>query len=384
MPPRRRQRRATFSGPRRARRGLRLAATVLAWLLAVPPLLAAIGIATHGRFDVLEPNALAWLADLAATLWAHAIACGLGCVLLTVLTRRLVAGLVSVLSVVVLVVAALGVDRAPASASPKGPVVSVLAVNAWAGNQRGDEQLEIMLASGADLIMLNESSGSLLRAIRSDPRVREVYPHFRLPDRAGPGFRFVLSRHPLRRGGDAFGFVWPEIQAALGYHGQRVLRVDLPAGPFVFAGVQFRSPRSPSRWAAGNAQADDTARGIAMIAERTRLPIIAAGDLNATPVGVRMRRFTQSTGLLIAKPALRAGGTYPSSLPRAARVPIDGGLVSPGVSVVSYRTIEMPGSDHAAALMVFELPGVRTGGGDGRRDDDAATIDQAAGSSDSP
>ncbi|MEO0630287.1 MAG: hypothetical protein AAFY46_06120, partial [Planctomycetota bacterium] len=63
---------------------------------------------------------------------------------------------------------------------------------------------------------------------------------------------------------------------------------------------------------------------------------------------------------------LRIGGTYPASLPGLARVPIDGALVSPEIRLVSYRVVDAPGSDHDAALMVFELPG------------------QAASSSDSP
>ncbi|MEM7622384.1 MAG: endonuclease/exonuclease/phosphatase family protein [Planctomycetota bacterium] len=332
----------------------------------MPPVVSVAGILAHNRFDVLEPTVVGWLADLAATLAAQAAVCGVVCMLLAIAARRLIAGLVAIASVLVLTVTVLGVERAPGVSDPEGPVVRVLAMNAWAGNQRGTEQLEIMLASGADLIMLNEVSGSLIRAIRSDPRVREVYPHFRLPDRAGPGFRFVLSKHPLQRRGDAFGFVWPEIQEAMGYHGQRVLRVELPQGPMVFAGVQFRSPRSPARWAAGNAQAADTARGLALVAQTTRLPIVVAGDLNATPVSTRMRRFSAETGLMPIKPALRTGGTYPASLPALGRVPIDGGLVSPGVRVVSYQTIAMPGSDHRAALMTLELPG------------------QAAGSSESP
>ncbi|MEM9661496.1 MAG: endonuclease/exonuclease/phosphatase family protein [Planctomycetota bacterium] len=361
----RRQRKARFSGPRRMRRKrrtLRACLAVLVWSLAVPPMLSVVGVATNTRFDMLEPSALGWLADLSATLAAQSIGCGLVCLALAIPTRRLGAGLAAVVSIAVLTVAILGVERAPRASNPAGPLVSVLAINAWAGTPRGEKQLEVLLGSGADLIMLNESSEPLLGAIRRDPRVREAYPHFRLPDRAGSGFRFVLSKHPLRRRADAFGFLWPEIEQALGYHGQRVLRVDTPAGPFVFAGVQFRSPRAPERWAAGNGQASDTARGLAMIAERTRLPIIAAGDLNATPLGVRVRRFCDQTGLGPAKPALLIGGTYPSSLPGLARVPIDSGLVSPEVRVVSYQTVNMPGSDHAAALMVFELPGTRAGG----------------------
>lgn len=292
------------------------------------------------------------------------------CVVLAIALRRLVAGLLALGSVLVLVVAILGVERAPRSPDPRGPVVSVLALNAWSASEQGQAQYGMMLDVAADVIVLNEVSTDLLAVLRTDPRLREAYPYFRLPDRAGPGYRFVLSRHPIVRGGDAFGFVWPEIEAALGYHGQRVLRVELPQGPFVFAGVQFRSPRSPDLWVMGNRQAADTALGLSLIAERTRLPIIVAGDLNASPLSARSRQLAASAGLVRVKPALRIGGTYPAALPPFARVPIDGGLVSPGVRVVRYQTLDVPGSDHKAALMVFELPGQAAG--------------QAAGWSESP
>jgi endonuclease/exonuclease/phosphatase (EEP) superfamily protein YafD len=334
--------------------------TASVWLLAVPPALSAVGVLVRPLYDPLRPSLPAWLADIAATLSPQALLPGAACVLLAIAARRFVAGLLALASLLVLLVVVLETERAPrsqANGEAEGPIVTVLAMNVWSSSDRGAEQLRLMLESGADLIMLNEVSADLLAELRTDPRARAAYPYFRLPDRAGRGYRFVLSRHPIARGGDAFGFIWPEVEQALGYHGQRVLRVELPQGPFVFAGVQFRSPRSPERWAAGNQQAADTARGLSMIAERTRLPIVVAGDLNATPLGARSLRAARSAGLLRVKPALRLGGTFPALLPVPMQAAIDGGLVSPGVRVVAYRTLAIPGSDHRAALMTLELPG---------------------------
>ncbi|MEO1533930.1 MAG: endonuclease/exonuclease/phosphatase family protein [Planctomycetota bacterium] len=312
------------------------------------------------------PSRWAWLADMCATLAAQALVVGMLAVVVAIVARRLAAAVVSLAAVLVLGVALLDVPRAERSSDPEGPVVTVLAFNAWSTGTRGPDQLEMLLEADADLVMLNEASDSLLSELRTDPRVASAYPHHRLPDRAGPGYRLVLSKHPFTRGEAAFGFVWPEIEAALGRHGMRVVRVELPEGPMVFAGVQFRSPRSAARWAVGNTQAAETAAGLSMIADVTRLPIVVAGDLNASPLGVRSRRFAEASGLVRAKPALRIGGTYPASLPGLARVPIDGALVSPEIRLVSYRVVDAPGSKTIRAASWSELPG------------------QAASSSDSP
>ena len=204
---------------------------------------------------------------------------------------------------------------------------------------------------------LVEPSDPLLEQIRTDPRVAELYPHFRLPARAGPGFRFVLSKHPLLRGEDAFGFVWPELRQSFGYHGTRVLRVETPAGPFVFVLVQMRSPRNAARWAAGNAQVMDAVRGLIAMQQSARLPIVIAGDFNGSPTGWRVRTIANRTGLLYAKPVLRAAGTYPAALPWPAQTVIDGAMVTDGVRVVSWSVLGSAGSDHEAVLIELALPG---------------------------
>lgn len=334
----------------------------------MPPLFAGLGVATHTSFDPLDPTPLGWLTDIAVTFAAVWLIVALAALGVAAIGRRPAAGLLALAALLVLAVTLLESPRAERTASPSGPVVRVLVLNALSVSTRGSDQLDMILDAGADIVMLNEPSASLLDAVRSDPRAASAFPYTRLPGTAGPGYRFVLSKHPLSVGHEGFGFVWPEIEEALGYHGARVARVTLPQGPFVFVGVQFRSPRSPERWSAGNKQALDTAQGVRLIAERTRLPVIVAGDINATPVGVRSREFARVSGLVRAKPALRADGTYPASLPWPLRVPIDGAMVSPGVRLVSYRSLAAPGSDHLAVLMELELPSQRVD----RRADDAA------------
>ncbi|MGP1273174.1 MAG: endonuclease/exonuclease/phosphatase family protein [Phycisphaerales bacterium] len=298
-----------------------------------------------------------WQVDIVANLAAQWLVVGLAGVVAAAVLRRWVSGVVCLVGVLVLSVVLLGTPRATIDAHAPGPRLRVLVFNALSQSDRGADQLELILGSGADLVALVEPSQALIDAIRDDPRAAEAYPHFRLPARAGPGFRFTLSRYPLLRGEEGFGFAWPEVREAFGYHGTRVARVETPAGPFVFVVVQMRSPRTPPRWSAGNAQVLDTVRGARALRGLVDLPVIIAGDFNGSPTGLRGRLLTTDTGLSHAKPVLRAAGSFPSFLPWPLQTVIDGALVSPGVRVVSWSVLGSAGSDHEALLIELALPG---------------------------
>lgn len=286
--------------------------------------------------------------------------------------------LAGVLPMLVLVSAVLGPARAPrvaggggAEGGGGGVPLRVMAINVLASNADGAAPIDAMLSADADVIMINESSRAMLDAIAGDSRFTRAYPHDQLVDRAGPGFRFLASRYPLLSGDAGFGFAWPEARDALGYHGQRVARVQSPQGPVIVAGVQFRSPRSPERWAAGNAQVLDMIAGLGLLRDRVRLPLVVVGDFNASPTGMRSARLESGLGLARAKPALVPRGTYPAGWPWPLSIAIDGVLVSEGVGVRSWRTLTVPGSDHEAVVVEVVLPGVPSPTASGSREPSA-------------
>ncbi len=339
------------------RRTARVALTGVCWLLPALGLGASAGALGAAWINPFQATTLGWLASLASDLVAQALALTLVGAALAAGCRRWAALLVSMGPTLVLVTLVLGVDRAPrAGGDAAGPVVRVVAANAMARNHEPEGIIEALLTTDADLVMLNEPSMALQRALADTPSVRAAFPHDTRIERAGPGFRYVLSRHPLLEGEDAFGALWPELREALGYHGQRLVRVEMPEGPFVFAGVQFRSPRRPDRWAGGNAQAQDLARGLTMVRDAVRLPVVLAGDLNSTPTGRRSRDLAEAAGLRRTKPVLALGGTYPAGWPLSAS--IDGVMVSESVRVRRWWTFGLPGSDHEGVAAELELPGV--------------------------
>jgi endonuclease/exonuclease/phosphatase (EEP) superfamily protein YafD len=324
----------------------------------VPALWAAACCAVLPAIDPQAISVLGWVVDTTANLAAQGLMLAVVAAIVGVFGRRWICAVAALAAALVLAVTVLGVERLPRTARPAGPRVSVLLLNALSRSAEGESQLALILDSGADLVMVNELSGDLLAAIRGDVRLRSAYPHFVIPDRAGPGYRVLLSRYPALTRDDGFGYLWDEVQDLLSPHGFRVARIETPRGPFIFAGVQMRSPRSPARWAAGNRQTSDTAEGLALLAEATRLPVLVGGDFNASPTGWRSRELARRVGLARAKPALRATGTYPAALPWPARTAIDGLLASRGTELMSWRTVAVPGSDHEAVLVELSLPGI--------------------------
>lgn len=333
------------------------AITALCWAGAVLGLALAAGAVSSAFIDPLSPTTPGWLASLASDLVAQSLALVCLSAIAAALLRRWGAALVCMPALLVLTTLLLGVDRAPrAGTDAAGPTVRVMTINALAQNDSARGLIDALLESDADVVMLNEPSRALLASLRADPEINEAYPHNTLVHNAGPGFRFMLSRHPLLERASGFGAIWPEVRQLLGPHGQRVARVETPAGPFVFVGVQLRSPRRPDRWAAGNEQARDLALGLAEVRSSTLLPVIVAGDFNASPTGRRSRELAARAGLRRVKPLLARGGTYPAGAPIPAA--IDGFMVSEGVRVRRWWTVPLPGSDHRGVIADLVLPGV--------------------------
>lgn len=83
-------------------------------------------------------------------------------------------------------------------------------------------------------------------------------------------------------------------------------------------------------------------------------PVIVTGDFNITPYAQAYKDFIRMTGLKSARIGQGMGhGTYHSSLPALARLPIDHMLYSDQLVPVDYGTIKIAHSDHMATLASF-------------------------------
>lgn len=224
------------------------------------------------------------------------------------------------------------------------PDVRILVWNTLVSNQAASAAAELIAAGDADACVILEPSGELLDLLRSDDAIADRYPHRSLPENAGPGFRVILSRWPLRP-------AEPDLEVDSLKLRARV--VERPGGAFLLVAAHPHSARTPALWRRGNDEIDrivtlaDGAKG--------RYPVIVAGDFNAGPATSRSRRLCRHA-LHRATPLL-AGGTWPASWPGWLSISIDDVAVSDGVGVASWRRLDATGSDHTPVVVELSLVG---------------------------
>lgn len=230
-----------------------------------------------------------------------------------------------------------------------GGPVRILLYNALADNPNEAGVRSVIFDAGADLVGLLEAPQWLIDELREGGDWRERYPHYFVSDRAGAGFKVVLSRWPQHAADGRFG----SQRAAV--DGMRRPLIDRPEGVFAFTLFHPRSPRTPTRWREGNAHV----RTLIAAHRETIAPLgvahVAAADVNATPTGWRSRAIADA-GLRRTKPLLAPTGTIPAGVPWPLSIAIDGVVASDGVLVRSWDAIDGAGSDHKAVLVDLWVP----------------------------
>lgn len=285
-----------------------------------------------------------WLADLAANFAAQW--CVLGLVLAVWFAGWRRWGCVAAcLLAAGLAFAPLRVGRiAPTGGTPD---VRLLVVNTFVDSGRPDAAMELVLGSDADVLCVLEPSGALLDAMRASAELHERYPTLEIPDRAGAGWRVVMSRWPMTR-------LRQSRDDSITAHG-KAWRIETPAGALVASVIHPESPRSAERWREGNGDVRTAIGWVNGRLAQENAPIVLFGDLNATPSGWRSRALFHEAGLRRAKPQWRARGTWPAAWSWPCAVAIDDALVSEGIGVTSWRAVRVGGSDHRAVEIGLAL-----------------------------
>lgn len=233
--------------------------------------------------------------------------------------------------------------RPRAARSDGPPTVRLLVHNAHAENPAIEAVLGNIRRSGADVVVLVEPNPEIVRALHRDAPFADLYPYvlMRGPRPDLTPWRIVLSRWPLedRRTPDELRCV-----------------VRAPAGDFAVIAIHPASPRDAGRWRRGNALVRAAAASARDFAAEG-LPVLVAGDLNATPSGWRERLLTGPGGVRRCKPRLALAGTFPAALPAPLRLAIDDAWVSPEWRVCSWGLGPPAGSDHASVWVHLRLGG---------------------------
>jgi endonuclease/exonuclease/phosphatase family metal-dependent hydrolase len=320
----------------------------------------------------------AWGLDLIANFNAQWLAVAAPLALLWLTTYRLKQALLAIIAAALLIVslvperaaiwprpAALPRDAAAAAADPL--LVRFFHINA-STDSTGDEIEQCMDASGADVLSVLCPSVGYQREVIYGPRLADRFAgkltrHWRPePDGRATDITaaFLVSRWPLTRIDTSH----------LGASGDYLLAamVERPSGPFAVIAVHPRSPRSPRRWAVGNAVTESIATLSHQLRDQGRAVVVLT-DLNATPSGWRSRRL-EDAGLRRAKPLLVATGTYPIPLgpgddtqagPRRPIVwplgiAIDDALLSPEVELVGWSVMDRLESEHCPIVIDARIP----------------------------
>lgn len=300
-------------------------ATRARWILPVATLAAPAGIA----FSALVPSQ-SYPTDLLASLAAPGIVLSLAAAIGWASRRRCRPALLALLIAFALV--AIQSTTLPRAPRVHGPGLRVFLVNSRASSLRADDQLAVILAADAHAVALVEPSAALLDAIRGSADFGERFPHGHLPDRARGGFVALFTRDP------------PVESRENG----RTLVLPSPAGrEWILAAAHPRSPRTLATWREGNRRVRDL---VDLANGRGERDLVILVDLNSTPTGARGRALA-GAGLRPTKPFFRPQATWPAFIPWPARLAIDDAWTTPGVGVVSWSTVPIPGSDHLGVLV---------------------------------
>jgi endonuclease/exonuclease/phosphatase (EEP) superfamily protein YafD len=246
--------------------------------------------------------------------------------------------------------AAVTVPRAIPRRQPAadGPVLRVLTVNLLFGRAAGRALVDLVRATDADVLFLQELSDEAV------PRITPAGPRDLLPSEMGDTQRYryrgsgIYARYPLSDG----------LAIGQSFASQPTARVDLPSGQSaqlvcVHPHPPYPpwSPRAVPRWR-GELGVLPPPGG------RDDPPVILAGDYNATHDHAQFRRLLR---LGYVDAASQVGkGLVPTWGPTVRSGPafltFDHVLADPRCAVLATAAYPLPGSDHRALYAELRLP----------------------------
>ncbi len=313
--------------------------TVIAWTLAIP-LLAWMLI----RIGGLERG---WPLVQVIAFTPYALALSLLALLAVVLLRRWVPALLLAITCLGFILAVGPRGFGGPDGTGHGQTVRILALNLHRGLADPGELMVLARSRDADLVVLTEvTSGSLKKLAGAG--LERLYPESVVasaPATLGSG---IWSRWPLGP------------RKRLDTRPNQVLAtVQVPASiPFELGTVHPTAPTGPRSTSEWTADLDHLPP-----AGSRNLPLVLAGDFNATLDHARLRRLIDS-GYRDAGSAVGRGlsFTWPSRIGWPPPVAIDHILAQRGIGFSDYDVETVAGTDHRAVFAELVLPPVPPGG----------------------
>lgn len=228
---------------------------------------------------------------------------------------------------------------ADARSVPGGEPLRVVSANVLASNPTPEKVLDVVRASGADIVVLVDARDDRWRGVLA--AMGELYPH-----RAPEGWRdgapvLLFSRAPI---------VTARVERPAGRRPYLVAEVSAGGGVVTVAGVHPPSPTDPADSRRRNRQLDH----IVTTVEDTTRPLIVAGDLNTSPWSPHFRDLLTATGLRNAAAGQGWIPTWPTWF-WPALIPIDHVLVRGPLGVEDLERGPDVGSDHYPLIADLRL-----------------------------
>ncbi|TFD30671.1 endonuclease/exonuclease/phosphatase family protein [Cryobacterium cryoconiti] len=243
---------------------------------------------------------------------------------------------------VLLLVSAIGWNGTRSAPVGSG-ALRIVSANVLLDNTQVPDLARELVATGADVIVLQEVTPEHVTALNASP-LAAAYPHRLLDPLPGYHGSAIFSRFAIAGGGPIDVAGSPMLQAD----------IHLPGGLIRLINVHTVAPIGAGNAAAWREQFAELSR----MAGTETSPLILAGDFNATLDHAPLRRLL-AEGL---RDAFVEGGTgFGATWPRwDGIVPpvmrLDHVLVSSEISVVSLATQTSSGSDHRRLLVDLALP----------------------------
>lgn len=220
-----------------------------------------------------------------------------------------------------------------------GAPLKVLTFNTWSKNIDPRGSAEAVIASGADVVAIQETAGlgDLDRR-----RLRGAYPYW---ETCRPACDLILmSKTPWTATGSRQG------QVPRGYFTVAWATTTAPDGrPFTLATTHYAWPFPPKRQAAQRAALAETIAGL------DKTDLVVTGDFNLTPWSAALR--AQDHTLAPLRRLTRAVFSWPANLALFYRpapfpfLPIDHIYAGPAWRTVAIRRLPRLGSDHYPVMV---------------------------------
>lgn len=210
-------------------------------------------------------------------------------------------------------------------------------LNVYQMNQRHDEVLRSAIASGADVLSLQEVSDEWADALREG--LAPTYPYSHVEARNNCYGIALFSKLPFA-----------DVQTS-GVEGAPFIEAVVRSehGPVRIVSVHATSPISYAHFQRRNA----LLKHLATTIDARAMPTVLVGDLNTVHWDRAYRNFHIRSGLQpVNGPALR---TWPSIGP-IALIPLDHLMISPGIGATDVQRFTIPGSDHRGLVADIQLP----------------------------